>query len=204
MKKGVGALMAPAVVIVALAVLGLIGEFMLDKVGLAKVGGPLTTWLAFALVLGVICLIILFIVTRDKPEESSGEAAIKRPTAPVKYMRSGDYLYDNVGVAIPPAANCSTDYSNMKIGDSVLLVPEPDNEYDSRAVALYHDTKHIGYLYKNKLQDMYHSFEARGGMVVASISAIPPVDKLMINLDFTKLGEEEEEDDDEYVDYYNL
>ena len=88
----------------------------------------------------------------------------------------------------------------MKIGDSVLLVPEPSNSYDSKAVALYHNGNHIGYLYKNKLQDMFHDFEARGDLVIGKHCIIPSFRKLAINLDFTRINEDEDDEDDDNDD----
>lgn len=182
------------------------GAFLLSEIGVMKEGIP--GWAQVAFGLSTAALIVSKFVMRDRPTQSepTNRELINRAKQTLDYKpvirntRSGDYLYDDVRVAIPPAANCSTDYSDMKIGDSVNLVAEPSNPYDKNAVALYHGAKHIGYLYKGRLQEMYHDFDRRGDLIEAHISALPPSDDLKINLDFTKYGDSLDEDEDEYAD----
>lgn len=47
----------------------------------------------------------------------------------------------------------------LKLGDSDIdLVPEPDNQYDPNAVALYKGEYKLGYLYKGRIQEMVLSY----------------------------------------------
>ena len=205
MKKDNTSLIVLFTMTIIISAMGLLGEFLLDKVGLAKAGGQLTFWLVVVLIISIVFLMVLIFglnaktkeraLQEYKPSYTYNDQQISKSHS--NYTRSGDYQYNSVGVAIPPSVNCHTDYSDMKIGDSVLLVHEPSNSYDSKAVALYHNGNHIGYLYKNKLQDMFHDFEARGDLVIASIASFPPSGKLTINLDFTRINEDEDGEDDD-------
>lgn len=216
MKKSAPFLFGLIIAIWILSGIGLFGEFLLDRIGIAKMGGQITTWTGWAFGLSTAALIIAKIALREDPnstaptrhEVSARAREVRAYTPPVKTGRSGDYMYDDVGVAIPPAANCFTDYSDMKIGDSLLLVPEPSNTYDPKAVALYHGAKRIGYLYRGRHQEMFHDFDRRGDLIEAHISKLPPRDELKINLDFTRfldIDEDEiDEDEHEHDDFDDL
>lgn len=73
------------------------------------------------------------------------------------------YKYDGVLVAY------SSNYSDAKVGKFVSLVPEPNNEYDTNAVAVMLNDVKLGYLPKNKLQKMYHDYINSGKIVLAKI-----------------------------------
>ena len=60
----------------------------------------------------------------------------------------------------------------MQIGTKVELVSEKDNPHDPRAVAVMLSGQKLGYLYKGKLQDMYHDFSARGDLILARVSQV--------------------------------
>lgn len=82
------------------------------------------------------------------------------------------YKYDNVKLYI--LSGQEPDYSDLIIGEDVRLIQEPQNVYDNRAV--YAETVKskikIGYLYKNKLQDMTNEYIDQNIPIVAFIDGI--------------------------------
>lgn len=80
------------------------------------------------------------------------------------------YAYDDVNIFASNTLNRSA----LLIGDKLVLQPEPTNEYDKKAVAIFHNGVQIGYMYRNTLQKMYHDFIRKGGTVTAEIAAVSP------------------------------
>ena len=68
----------------------------------------------------------------------------------------------------------TVDISKLKKGLQIELRPEPENEHDNKAVAVYCNGIQLGYLYRNNLQRMYHDFYAEDGYVTAELSMISP------------------------------
>lgn len=52
------------------------------------------------------------------------------------------------------------DISKLKERDRLQLVPEPQNAYDDKAIAVYHGTDKLGYIYRGKVQDIVNEFLA--------------------------------------------
>lgn len=52
------------------------------------------------------------------------------------------------------------DISKLKERDRLQLVPEPQNDYDDKAIAVYHGTDKLGYIYRGKVQDIVNEFLA--------------------------------------------
>ena len=52
------------------------------------------------------------------------------------------------------------DVSKLKVGDKLELVSEPQNAYDNKAIAVYHGTDKLGYIYRGKVQDTVNEFLA--------------------------------------------
>ena len=67
-----------------------------------------------------------------------------------------DYTFDYVDVCI--IKGNEPDYDALSIGDTVELVSEHDNAYDSKAVALYVNSQKIGYIYRGKIQDIANEY----------------------------------------------
>ena len=63
-----------------------------------------------------------------------------------------------------------------KTGKSLDIVLEPENEYDSRAVALYLEGKKIGYVHKGRLQDMIHDWLERGDEMLCCLKRLTAED----------------------------
>lgn len=77
------------------------------------------------------------------------------------------------------------DLTGIEVNMRVTLKPEPENPHDDKAVAVYVGNIKIGFLPKNKLQDMYHDYRFKGGVITAVISAVSP-DKATIELNYYK------------------
>lgn len=93
------------------------------------------------------------------------------------------YNYDSVVVAGSPYY----DTNDVADGDVVVFQPDPDNEYDSNAVAVIVKDKKIGHLPKNRLQKMYHDFVREDGAVYGIISSIGP-DGITMSLGYYASG----------------
>ena len=83
------------------------------------------------------------------------------------------YQYDDVKLAISENFDC------FKFGDEVIFKPEPENVYDDNAVAVYVDSGvnglvKIGYLFRGKLQDMFHDFINNDNAVRGRVAFIEP------------------------------
>lgn len=92
------------------------------------------------------------------------------------------YSYDNVEVA----GSEFYDSDFVRIGNVVELVPEPYNEHDPRAVVVKVRGQKIGYIHRNRLQDMYHDFCEQGGLVYARIVALRR-DKILMGMGYYAL-----------------
>ena len=82
------------------------------------------------------------------------------------------YSYQNVGVFVPDTSIFSR--PDVTEGALVTFRQEPENKYDSQAVAVVIGRKRIGYLYRGRLQDMANDWIDRGDSVSGRISSISP------------------------------
>lgn len=83
------------------------------------------------------------------------------------------YRYKRVGIACADMPEYETAASLVTKGTEVELVQEPDNIYDSRAVAVMDGSDCIGYLYRGKFQDMANDFLEAGKPIVAIVENSP-------------------------------
>ena len=90
------------------------------------------------------------------------------------------YSYDDVLIAGTKYYNIPKD---INIGTSLDLIPEPENKYDSNAIAVFANGEKIGHVPKNRLQDMIHDFIKRGDILTARISSINE-DSIKMAVDF--------------------
>lgn len=93
------------------------------------------------------------------------------PAVPVLPAVSGyelKYKYSEVNIAGSAHYECD----GLSIGKMIDFVPEPDNEHDPKAVAIFYDGIKRGYLPANQLQAMYHDFRARGGDAIGIITRL--------------------------------
>lgn len=66
------------------------------------------------------------------------------------------YSYRDVEFFCPD--DCKTLAAAVPAGKQLSMSYEPENPYDSSAVAVYYDKQKIGYMYRNKLRDMLNDF----------------------------------------------
>lgn len=93
-----------------------------------------------------------------------------RVTVETRGGSSGEYDYHNVDVCI--LRGTDPDLSDVAVGDAVELVPEPENEADDHAVAVYIGGDRVGYLFRGRLKNMVWDFLARDSDVEAEVSAV--------------------------------
>lgn len=92
-------------------------------------------------------------------------------------------VYDDVNVCTNK--NDNLDYSKLYLTGVVILVQEPENQYDSKAVAVIQCGKKLGYIYRGCLQDMINDFMDRGEPIEAWLTKIDMENKkLQIKLAF--------------------
>lgn len=102
-----------------------------------------------------------------KPVEQSEDNVVV-PLAIDGHKRS--YTYDDVPVFTPK--DIDTDLTLINPGDKVLLAREPDNPYDSEAIAAYVGCEKIGYLNRGRLKNMIGDFIDRNLPVWACVTSI--------------------------------
>ena len=80
--------------------------------------------------------------------------------------------------------------NDVKIGNRVILLQEPTNPADDKAVLLMFvpQKKKFGYLYRGKIQDMANDYIKRGDKIVARLSYLQfqPFKLVKINIAFFK------------------
>lgn len=62
-------------------------------------------------------------------------------------------------------------------GKQITFEFEPENEFDSKAVALYVEGKKIGYVYRDQTQDMIHSYYKQGRMICGYLNKYSVAEK---------------------------
>lgn len=137
------------------------------------------------LIIAVIFVIggVVFLAIKQAKRKKDAPPPIMRPTQmsvtpsliqqaprPVAPKEKPAYSYDDVDIYVLDAF----DRSKLHVGDLLELIPEPDNEYDPKAVAVIHNGYQVGYMHRNKLQRMYHDFVKRDGFVIASVAQVTP------------------------------
>lgn len=61
------------------------------------------------------------------------------------------------------------DFRKIKLGENVLLSPEPTNPYDSNAIVITSKTQKLGYIYRNGFQDMLNDMFREGSVLVGAV-----------------------------------
>lgn len=94
-------------------------------------------------------------------------------TIPSKFMQMPlAYNYDNVSIFTPDDIAVAIDFPALPLGATLSLRQEPENPYDSGAIAVYLEDQKIGYLYRNKLQEMANDFIKSHCPIFAAIQAV--------------------------------
>lgn len=87
------------------------------------------------------------------------------PPPPTALTGEVKYSYDDVRVA--GSNYCDTSF--VRVGAKIELMAEPKNVHDDQAVVILCAKKKIGYLPKNRLQTMFHTFRKKGGRVEGAV-----------------------------------
>lgn len=82
------------------------------------------------------------------------------------------YSYDDVKFYPPVELVSKVNKTKLQVGAEIRLVQEPENKVDSAAVALYLGNQKIGYLLRNRLQDMANDYIGQGWPVKASLASL--------------------------------
>ena len=82
------------------------------------------------------------------------------------------YSYDDVKFYPPTELISKISKGKLQVGSELRLVQEPENTYDHGAVALYLNNQKIGYLLRNRLQDMANEYISKGWPVKASLVSL--------------------------------
>lgn len=61
------------------------------------------------------------------------------------------------------------DFRRIKLGENVLLSPEPTNPHDSNAIVITSKTQKLGYIYRNSFQDMLNDMFREGSVLVGAV-----------------------------------
>ena len=178
-----------------------------DKYKLLLVGGLYVGTLLFASVelLCVACLIFaivftVFYVQYKKPNTDQETPAptnisnnpyhkpaqgIKKIEADVVFPKiDGGYFlrwHYRESIALPQ------NLDKIRLNDcDIKLVPEPDNQYDQNAVALYKGEYKLGYLYKGRTQEMVGSYIDRKDYQIKTVVCLldPENSKLAVRIAF--------------------
>ena len=105
---------------------------------------------------------------------STAPQTLANPPQQLKHINYSDvrgnfrktYYYENVRIFSPD----EIDLHQFNLGNVLTLKQEPTNPYDDRAVMLLYNRQKLGYLYRNKLQEMANDYlERDDSMVMARI-----------------------------------
>ncbi len=91
------------------------------------------------------------------------------------------YVYEKeiccIDNKVPKLANCG--------GKELTFVQEPENEYDSSAVAIYLDEQKLGYVYRGKTQDMINDWKRKDWYFIGIVNKYSSV-KITYKIAFYK------------------
>lgn len=83
------------------------------------------------------------------------------------YSMNKKYSYKDVELKVVPSG-LKFDFS--MIGSEALLISEPTNEYDENAIYVSWNDNKLGYIPRNRLQDMVHDFRKKDKPIYSVIS----------------------------------
>lgn len=78
--------------------------------------------------------------------------------------------FDSVKVCV--ITNARPDYRKIKNGETVILLPEPTNVHDKKAIMIISQTQKLGYIYRNGMQDILNEKFRAGNIVVGAVTEI--------------------------------
>lgn len=57
-------------------------------------------------------------------------------------------------------------YKELKIGANLTLVKDQNNAHDKNAIKVYYENKHIGYIHKNHIQEMFNNYSENESFII--------------------------------------
>ena len=96
------------------------------------------------------------------------------------------YSYDDVEIFCPADVIAAAALKAIPAGAPLSFRKEPENEYDSNAVAVYNGDRKIGYLHRNRLQDMANEYMSRGWIIRSAFEMYSVDQTSTISIDFYK------------------
>ena len=86
------------------------------------------------------------------------------------------YQYDDLKFFPPYEIVSKVKRELRPVGSDVILVTEPTNEHDDRAVALYVHGNKIGYILRGTVQDMIHDYFDQNLPIKATLNSLKRID----------------------------
>ncbi|MDE6500715.1 MAG: HIRAN domain-containing protein [Ruminococcus sp.] len=96
--------------------------------------------------------------TKDNSKSENQFNAITAPNQAPKFINGIPLNYNYKHEKLCQIRGQEPDISKLKVGQEVSLLPEPQNQYDKNAIAVYHENDKIGYLYRGYVQDIANRF----------------------------------------------
>ncbi len=78
------------------------------------------------------------------------------------------YSYESVELYV--VENNKPNFAQLSLGSSIDFIPEPTNEYDSKAIMVYTNGIKLGYLNKGTLQDMVNDYLNKSLPIVSHLT----------------------------------
>ena len=114
-----------------------------------------------------------FVIDRRKAEElSKKKPFLKKEIICEEIGYELAYSYADVLVVGTDFITNKEVLKTLDIGNKIKIQAEPENTYDSYAIAFYKENDKIGYIKKGTLQDMIHDFIKRNAPILAYINII--------------------------------
>ena len=127
---------------------------------------------------------------KQKPVKSK-VAVNKHPFEDTKngYVLKWAYYNENI-------AGCrylNIPYKELQIGSSLTLIKDQNNPHDKNAIKVFYEDKHIGYIHKNHIQEMFNKYsENESFLIEASLNSIDETNtRLQLQIGFYQMFNKE-------------
>lgn len=109
---------------------------------------------------------------RRNQKPSKGKLSVnKHPFDDTKNGYVLKWAYYNENIAGSRYLNIP--YKELEIGSSLTLIKDKNNAYDKNAIKVFYENKHIGYIHKNHIQEMFNKYsEDETFLIEAKLNSI--------------------------------
>lgn len=109
---------------------------------------------------------------RKNQKPSKGKLSVnKHPFDDTKNGYVLKWAYYNENIAGSRYLNIP--YKELEIGSSLTLIKDKNNAYDKNAIKVFYENKHIGYIHKNHIQEMFNKYsEDETFLIEAKLNSI--------------------------------